>query len=190
MMETRIQTDDTDCDESIMNSNCTHSRVDVVEFGVTTVKITVDLKAELETQKARLKSQHVTNTFSRLQSSINDNQPLDCSVKDPRATVQYTTCKVSDSLIKALNRIKIRRIVLAVILCVLTVGISVPTGLFVVPILLQQGDTSTVEFQLHQNYCKIQEPFMVCCSTKQLHTHYNGYAALRSSTCALIIPYS
>ena len=68
------------------------------------------------------------------------------------------------SLIEVSNKIKLQRIILGVILCALTIGISVPVGIFVARILLDEdsvADASAVELRIHQNYCRIHDSFMV-----------------------------
>ena len=66
------------------------------------------------------------------------------------------------SLNEVSNKIKLQKIVLGVLLCTLTIGISVPVGIFVARILLDEDtDASAVELHIHQNYCRIHDSSMV-----------------------------
>lgn len=147
MMETN------DCGTSLtfeLNSNWTHGQIDVVEFGVTSVKITVNLNDDLKNPKSDQKAQEQTSALS--QSSKNE---FSCNVENSMAHIAITRAK--QLFIEVLKRITIQRIVLLVILCVVTIGISVPVSLFVVKTFLKEDNVSPVELQIHQNYCKIHE---------------------------------
>ena len=146
----------TDCDSSQstgLDSSWTHNQV--VEFGVTCVKIIANTKRDLEIPKPGPRTS---------QNSKNNDQQFDNNVKDsviPCHHSGHTTTPKQISLVEALNsKIKIHKIVLGVLLCTLTIAIAVPAGL-VVRTLLHESDASVFEFPIYQNYCKINEPSMV-----------------------------
>lgn len=126
----------------------------VVEFGVTSVKIVANVNSN---SKSGTKEEVSVNGFS--QNSKNKGQQFDfnANVKDSMIPCHHTE---QSSLREALNKVKIQRIILGVLLCTLTIAILVPAG-FAVRTLLQEGDGSEFEFPIYQNYCKINEPSTV-----------------------------
>ena len=81
-------------------------------------------------QKSVPKTKEGVNTFNQ-RSERKPDSMIPCR----------STTKVKQKLfIEAINKITIQRVVLGIILCTLTVGISVPVGLFVVKVLLREDD--------------------------------------------------
>lgn len=160
MMET------SDCDLSLYfesKSNWIHN--EDIEFGVTSVKITVNVKTDLEfaeISKSVPKTKEGDDTFNQLQWSERKPQSFNDRAKDSTIPCHSTTKAAKLKLFTEVwNKIKMQRVVLGIILCTLTVGISTPVGLFVIKTLLKEGNASAVEYQIHQNHCKIHDPSMV-----------------------------
>ena len=138
-----------------LKSNLASSQT--TEFGTppkaTSDMITVDVKSGLgfEPNTLQVGSSIITkngkNKKEQFGDSVRDSMPY-----------HHPSKGISQTLIEVINKIKLQRIVLGVILCTLTIGISVPTGIFVARILLnEEGDGSAIEFQIHQNYCRIHD---------------------------------
>ena len=101
--------------------------------------------------KSESKTQVSANDFS--QNSVNKN--ID-KAKDAATIPRHQKLSaIRSSLIKIVNEIKIQRVVLGVILCTITIGISVPFGVFAIRSFLNGEAGSTFEFPIYQNYCKI-----------------------------------
>ena len=106
--------------------------------------------------KSESKTQVSANDFS--QNSVNKN--ID-KAKDAATIPRHQKLSaIRSSLIKIVNEIKIQRVVLGVILCTITIGISVPFGVFAIRS-LNEGVNSTVRLPVYQNYCKIHSSSMV-----------------------------
>ena len=138
-----------------LKSNLASSQT--TEFGAppkaTSDMITVDVKSGLEFEPNTLHvgSSIITKNGKNKEEQFGDN------VRESMPHC-HPSKGISQTLIEVINKIKLQRIVLGVILCTLTIGISVPTGIFVARILLdEEGDGSAIEFQIHQNYCRIHD---------------------------------
>ena len=157
-METSEPANELECDSS--RSTELDSSNQVVEFGVTCVKITVNVNSDSEISKSGPKAEVSVNDFSQNSKNKGKQFDVNSNVKDSVISCHHShhtsTKSKQTSLREALKKVKIQRVILGVLLCGLTIAISVPTG-FAVRTLLQEGDGSVFELPIYQNYCRINE---------------------------------